>query len=217
MRKESFNKRRSLPPLIAATVLLMGCSSLFSGGRHQIELANDAYVTTPHGKTVMHKKGEKIVVSAGESVFIESPGYIGLLVLNDGGDSSTNKVDLKPADEWLGPVYQRKLNRSLNELITNMNEAQVLLSSRKAAEALSKVLRLEKKFPDLVELELLEASCHVVLGDRSKAVTVLADALKEDPSNESAQSFYRSLVGDEAANRLPAANTSPRGNPGRPR
>jgi predicted Zn-dependent protease len=168
----------------------------------------------------MHKKGEKIVIASGESVFIESPGYIGLLVLNDGGDSSTKKIDLKPADEWLGPTYQRKLNRSLNELITDMNEAQVLLSSRKAAEALSKVLRLEKKFPDLVELELLEASCQLVLGDRSKAVTVLTGALREDPTNEAGLALYRSLVGDEAANRLPATLNNAEGqrsNPGKPK
>lgn len=202
---------RFLPFLICLCFVFSGCSTLFSGKTRQIKLMQDSYVTSESGKIKSLKKGQKLAVSPNNSLLIESPGYVGLLVLSDSSDAAVNQVSLKRADAWLGATIQKKINQSLNEIVVNMNEAQVLLSSRRGAEALSRVQILEKKYPDIISLQVLEASCHVILGEKNKALSVLTEALRLDPTNESAQSFYRSLRDEDTASRQPSSLNKTKG------
>ena len=197
--------------LCCAALLLAGCS-VFTGKQRQFELGTSAYVTIGRNKPVLHKRGDKVTVGAMEAAYIEAPGYVGVVVLSDGGASSVNKIALRPAEDFLGTSIQKKINRTVNDLVGEINEAQILLSQRKGGEALAKIQRLERMYPDITQVQLLEASCHIVLGDKGRAIAALAEALKLDPKNEPALELYNSLSGIK---RAPAAAKSAEAGPKR--
>jgi hypothetical protein len=80
------------------------------------------FVTTPGGKPRLRQKGETITIGSNESVLLESPGHIGVLVLGDDGAASLNTLKPRPADEWLGEVISKKMNTGLNEIVSEMND-----------------------------------------------------------------------------------------------
>lgn len=175
----------------AALVVVSGCSSV---PRQDVELQQDAFVRVGSGPAQAKKKGSILQVQA-LPVYIESPGFVGVLIPPPRSVASKIRVALRPAEQWGGEVLQKRNNLILNEVMTSVSEIQMALGSDQPKEALFKADELYKKYPNLSFLKFLKASCLVVMGDRKSARVLLESALAELPNNASALALYKSLSG----------------------
>jgi predicted Zn-dependent protease len=151
-------------------------------------------VTIGTASAVPKKKRDTVPVST-EPVLIESPGYVGLLVVPESKAATDIKVTLKAAEQWESKTSDRKLNQKLNQLVSRVNEVQVLISSNKAKEALHKLEGLQASYPEITYLNFLKASCYVLLGETSRAKVALETAMRDFPENEDGKALYQTISG----------------------
>lgn len=183
-----------------AALIQMGCSSSRST-RYRVRLTQDVWVTPPNGQTVEKKKGE--VFEAGNSVLIQRPGHVGVLVVPLGPTTTREViVNLKPSQEWGGKDYQKAMNVTLNQIMSELTEIQLLLSRSQAKEALERVETLQKKYPDMTHLGFIKASCLMLLGETEQAKAVLEISLRDFPDDHAAQDLYQSLTGESLTEKV---------------
>lgn len=170
-----------------------GCASLLNNNARQstVELAQDATVTEWERGPIKKKKGESFVVSD-KPVLVESEGFIPamLLPLDAAG---TGKLDLRPVDRIDGAALHRRESVIFSTLLSGVSDVQVSLASRKPYDALSKAESLISKYPDIVALKFLKASCLVALGRQREAKALLEQGLKEFPNDKYAKRMLQVL------------------------
>lgn len=176
--------------LISASLSLPACAS---DTGYKIEMTQDVFITTPGGKPQRVKKGETYVIN--QATHVEAEGFVGLLVvpLNTGGGSA--EVALRPIDEWGGANLDGKANGQLNDIVSALNEAQRLLSERRALEALQVIDATQARYPGVTYLNFIKASCLVVLNQKQRAIEALNLALTRFPKNEGGRLMYKALAG----------------------
>lgn len=166
-----------------------------SDSGYKVVMTQDVFITTPGGKPQPVRKGETFVIN--QATHVESEGFVGLLVvpLNTGGGQA--EVALRPIDEWGGANLEHKANGQLDEIVSSVNEAQRLLSERRALEALKVIEATQEKFPRVSYLNFIKASCLVVLNQKQRAIEALSLALAEFPKNPGGRLMYKALAGKE--------------------
>ncbi len=169
--------------------------SLSSPEGHIVELKHDAWVKTLNAESSEKKKGEKITVT--EPVLIESPGRVGVLVMPYNKSAAKIDLTLRPISNWSGDAAKIQVGNLLSEIVSELIVVQQDLNQGRPQSALDKVRALRKQFPSVGYLKFAEANCLVVLGQNSEAISVLNEALVEDPDNENARSLYRNIAGEE--------------------
>ena len=168
-----------------ATILLLflsGCLSVSDPG-YEIELGHSALITVGLDSSVEKKSGET-VRSDGSPILIEKEGRISLLIYPAVEGQGAYKVNLKEIKDWGGESLAAASSQAINDVLSEFNKIQVLMSENKAQEALGAVTELKKKYPKLSYLSFIEASCHFMLGNMDQARQNLNVALKDFPDNE---------------------------------
>lgn len=174
----------------------LGACSSMDGSRKVLKFQNDVTVIEAGGSKTAYKKGDTLPVPL-VPTHIEAPGYIGMLVVPSSSGTGEIDVSLKNIEEFGGPQFNRELNARLNEVVARVVEAQKMLASGKARDALGVIENLQDKNSELTYLNFLKASCLVVLGERARARTALEDALASFPDNEAGRSLA-AQIGVEA-------------------
>ena len=184
------SKRDVVLSLLVCTASV-SCATVSSPSKYSVYVDQDVQITSEINKVEQKMKGQKIDFD--EPLLIESPGYVGLLVVPINDKANLVKVSLKPIEELGGEQIQKQNNLVLNDLVNGINDIQILLSTNKSKEALTKVEEIQVKYPKVSHLKFLKASCLVVQGERAKARVILSEALKEFPDNENAKQLLQSL------------------------
>ncbi len=172
--------------------VLLSCHSL--GPSSRVELSHDSLVTIGDGVSTERKKGEVIELSETSPILIESAGKISVLALPTSKKPTTIKLSLRNAPIKFTDGTPYTSEKDVNDLIASINEAQVLLSSRRANEALGLVHELQRKHPRLGHLKVIEASCLFVMNRKAQAMEILASLKDQYPDDRAVTGFYR-LVG----------------------
>lgn len=180
--------------ILSGMALLAACSSLDSDGGRILKFKDDVTVLEAGGSKSSVKKGESIPLPA-QPINIESPGHIGLLVIPVTPAKGEVEISLKPVEEFGGSQFNRAVNSRLNEILSKVVDAQKLLASGKAREALGIIENLQEKNSELTYLNFLKASCLVVLGERSRAREALDAALASFPDNEAGKALLNQIDG----------------------
>ena len=182
---------------IATTLVVIhiftSCGSPGPLGKNAINLSQDATITT-QGKAKPFRAGSKVPIKD-QPVFVEAPGYVGVLVIPDQNSSRIVKVNLRPIETWGGEAFNHKLNENLNKLVNGIVNVQALLAAHKAREAMEEIGKLERANPSLSALSFLKASCYVMLNDQARAKNALENALRDFPGDNNGQSLYEELTG----------------------
>ena len=176
---------------------LVSCSSSSAPKSTQIKLTQDTYVTIGSGSKNLQKKGESVEVKDNNPVYLEAPGYIGMLVVPVKDAVAQLEPSLKPIDGWSGEVFEKIINSKINEIVQETNLVQILLSTGKGKEAFEKIDLLQKKYPQVTYLNFYRASALYVMGEKENVKNALKIALKDFPDHVEARNFYKSLGGVE--------------------
>ena len=191
------------PWLIACfSFLINACSSTPTAHTFTIELDHDAYVFQGNKTEVLHKKGDTISLDGRNSIRIEAPGYMGLLIPPQHEMPHSLKVSLMPFPDFGKDLVDDELNK----LLPGVTEILKQITEKRFAEAAAITEELEKKFPRVTTLKFIEASCHLLQGHDGLAETELKSAIKAFPDNKQGKQLYDSLVQD----RKLASKTSPK-------
>ncbi|MEI7441696.1 MAG: hypothetical protein WCK43_08740 [bacterium] len=176
---------------------LFSCSSSSAPKTSQVKLSQDTFVTIGSGARNLQKKGETVELKDNSPILLESPGYIGMLIVPLKDAAAQLEPTLKPVDGWSGEVFEKIVNSKLNEIVQETNAIQILLSSGKGKEAFEKVDLLQKKYPQVTYLNFYRASALYVLGEKENVKNALKVALKDFPDQIEVRNFYKSLGGVE--------------------
>lgn len=189
--------------LLTIIVLLMGlgCSSFshLLGTKirgNSVVVDQNSTLTDGSGKTREINANEQVVINNGP-VFLESPGYIGVLVVPVSPNPKSTHINLRPYNTWSGESFESLIDEKLTEAMDLVTKVQSLMISQKWELALAEVQSGQKKFPYLTYLKFLEASCYSMMGRAQEAQISLKDALGRNPSSVEGRKLYRSLTGQE--------------------
>ncbi len=181
--------------------LIAGCSSQ---PFHTLLLEQDSSVRIGKSEAVSKKKGDKIEADAKESILIEAPGFVPLLIPPSRDRVGELSVALTPFEVSLKDTVKKQVSDVLDEVVSQINNIQVLISKKQLEEAVTQITALETKYPSMTYFKFLKASCYVLLGKNEQAISILNVAIKENPDNKSGKAFYDSLT-KGAGERVPAA------------
>ena len=179
--------------VILTTISLSGCFT-FESPTYKVELGHDATYKMGGGEPKEAKAGEAIS-SDGEPLLVEAPGKVGLLIYPAIDGEGLYKLNLRDQKEWSGEALGQELNRSVSEILLQVNEAQVKLSENQAQAALDTVKQVQKDHPGVTYLYFIEASCLYVLGKEQEAKAALAAGLQDFPEHKAGRNLYQSLGG----------------------
>jgi hypothetical protein len=179
--------------LMFILIATSGCAT-FSPNRFEAKLYQDSTVQKAGGESHEIKRGETVVLGE-KPTLIQAPGYVGVLVLPSSDYKGLVDIDLKPVKSYGGEAFNRKFNQSVNEVISEINEIQLLVAKSKPQEALDRALLLQTKYPQLTYIQLLKASAFVMLHEEKKALQALEIAIKDFPENKQVQELYVKLGG----------------------
>lgn len=179
---------------------LMACSStkeVTPKNSHKVSLSQDAIVSSASGANKKVLKGESLNIT--EPTMIESEGHVGVLVLPS-SPASDYELKLKPISEWGGATYQEQLGNSLSILIAEINDVQLEIGKSDYSSALIKIEELKKKYPFVGYLNILESSCYLAKGDRSKAESLLKlgmSQISEQPNSDELKRYINNIEGEK--------------------
>ncbi len=173
-------------------LICAGCASVKSSVVN-VELDQDSGIRFGDSNPVQRKKGESFEVSQAP-VFVEAPGKVGVLVIPMRGQPQNVKLSLKSLEVVPGAVSESEIASSMNLLLMRANEFQSWLAEKKTKEALTLVDELIQKYPRIVQLKFMKASCLVLMDEREKARVLLDLALKEEPGNQAGKELLRFLT-----------------------
>ena len=163
---------------------------------HKVTLKNDAYIKTASGEPQQQKAGAEIIVKD-EPVFIEAPGYVGVVVLPVGSAPAEVELELRQVSDWASEASKGYASKRLTEILEEVSQVQGQLFVGKYGEALNKVRELRKSYPDIAYLGFLEASTLTLLNRREEAIPLLRQGLLQQPNYEPARNLLRSIASEK--------------------
>lgn len=173
--------------------LLWSCSTLER--KSEVVLNQDATISVGGREPQALAKGSRFNVDR-QPVLVEAPGHYSLLILPGASDSdSRTEVSLKAVSGWSSRDLNRELNRNLDTIVIGLNQVQKLMAERNLRAALAVVSDLEAKYPEVLSIRMVHASCLVVAGEKEKARLLLQSVLAEQPEHREAKEFYRAIAG----------------------
>lgn len=182
--------------------LFSSCSTILRQPVNEVKVPQETLVTFQNGEKQKNEKDKPVTLNKGP-VLVESPGHIGVLVVPVESRDQTVNLRLKELDkDNFGEHFQAIYNRELTEILAGVYKAQKYIQENNAKVALSEVQKLQVKYPGLTYLSFLEASIHLVLGNRNKTKEILEVALKNYPDNKDAMDLYVSLLGKGEKNKF---------------
>jgi tetratricopeptide (TPR) repeat protein len=168
-----------------------GCSSISKNNPHVSVINFQQPVEVIENNEIRKfNKGDKLEISKGQTFLVESPGHIGVLVVPLGKNVEANLRLKEISLDQLSPSMRKKQNIVISKILKDVIMAQNLLQGRKAFEALALVDKLITENGDLVYLNFLKASCHILLGQKEMARNSLDQALKIYPDFKDAVDLY---------------------------
>ena len=173
-------------------LICAGCASV-KNSIVNVELDQDSAVRFGDSNPVQKKKGESFEVSQ-TPVFVDAPGKVGVLVIPIRGQPQSVKLALKSLEVVQGAISESEIASSMNLLLVRANEFQSWLAEKKTKEALTLVDELIQKYPRVVQLKFMKASCLVLMDEREKARVLLGLALREDPGNTAGKDLLQFLT-----------------------
>ena len=189
-----------LTVLVALMFGLLGCSSLGSltgdGARgHKIKFNQKSTVTDGIGGVTEVNAGEEKVFD--ETVLVESPGYISVLLVPVSPNPKMTEINLRPYKGWTGLSYEQMVDDQLLRAMNMVTKIQALMVNQNWSAALVEIQSAQKEFPYLTYFRYLEASCYAVLGRTAEAEQRLKEALDRNPANVEGKMLYRQITGKE--------------------
>ena len=189
----------TLKGCLSATALLLiatSCSTV-KNSTLQVELDQDSTIFSPSLERPLEKKKGDLIEVHETPLLVESTGHIAALILPVTPHSQTAKLHLKDWEQQGGEAYESKTSQIIDLILPKINQIQEWMVAKKTTEALNLIDELITKFPKVVQLKLIKASCLTVMGDRQKAKILLESALQMDPTNKSAQELLKFLSAKE--------------------
>jgi thioredoxin-like negative regulator of GroEL len=172
---------------------LGACASFGGSDGRTLKFQDDVTVTQAGGNRTTVAKGEAMPMP-NVPVHVEAPGRVGVLVVPTSSAAGETLISLKPVEDWGGPQLNRLVNARLNEVLSRVVDAQKMLGSGRAKDALATIEDLQTRNPELTYLNFIKASCLVVLGERDRARSALDAALSAFPDNESGRALAASII-----------------------
>jgi tetratricopeptide (TPR) repeat protein len=175
-------------------IILAGCSSSKErNDSSSIQVDRNVVVISEKGKWEV-KKGETISIFPQESLFVQAPGYVGVLIIPMEKKFKGNLQLTEVSEKEISEILQKKQNIKLSEILRNITLAQDLIFKKKAVEALKIVDKLLDENRELVYLNFLKASCHVILGNTDTAKKLLEETLSIYPDFKEAIELYGLII-----------------------
>lgn len=176
-------------------LVVLACLGCASQAKHsaRVELEHDAKVKIGDANPIDKKKGDTVEVSQ-VPVLVEAPGKIGVLLIPLHSQEQVAKIALQKGGEISTGLSEADAIKAQNYLLTKANEVQTWLAERKTKEALTLVDELIQKYPKVVQLKFMKASCLVLMDERERARVLLEIALKEDPENRAGKDLMQFLT-----------------------
>lgn len=137
------------------------------------------------------------MASDDQPVFIESPGYVSLLIVPGNESPGRLKIALKPSGDTVADdrTVGDRHPKVLDMLLFKIGEVQSLLATGHAKAALAMAEELAAAHPKLAALQFLKASCFVASGDAVHAKATLENALLAFPNHKPGRELYEALYG----------------------
>ena len=186
--------------LLALIFIFKGCSlfksSLDNSKTHTITLKQNATVLDGDGQQLSLAKGD-IIHLKNSPLLIESPGYVGLLIVPSMPFAAKTEIKLKEiSDETISRKIRRENSLKMNKVLMKITEIQKAIAENKIELSLDMTKSLRQEFPDITYLKFIEASCHILLNNRDTAKTLMEDALTDFPDDKNATDMYISLLNE---------------------
>lgn len=207
-------KRKLTRACLLGALLCEGCAT---AGRSTYTVSQNLSVKVLDGSQPPREVASGSTEELGDHpVVLEKPGhhsvYLVPLVPRDGYQLD---VKLLPVDRWLTEETLRHVNGRLGDLLSEVERIYGLLDARKYPEADEASRDLYMANPGVPYLGFLRASCLVMSGKNSEALSPLEAALRSSPNNKSGLKLYRTLTGRDwvSPDAGGTPNTSPGGSP----
>ena len=162
---------------------------------HKVKLQNDSIVKTVSGEPQEQKAGAEIIVKD-EPVFVEAPGYVGVVVLPPGSAPVEMDLQLRQSSDWASGASKSYASKRITDTLQEVAEVQRHLFTGKYDDALKKVRDLKKNYPEIAYLNFLEASTLTLMNRRGEAIPLLRKGLAEHPEFEPAKNLLRSIASE---------------------
>jgi tetratricopeptide (TPR) repeat protein len=172
--------------------ILSHCSTL-RAPENKVVLQQNAIVSTPGQKPSVHKRNQPFQLKSFPAL-IEAPGYVSVLLVKDeSSEPQKLEINMRQLQNWRGDVFNQKLNNTVNDVVSKINDIQYQLALQKPQEALASLENLQAKHPQITSLNFLKATCLVLLGQTNKAKAILLTALAEFPDNAAGKQLLEQL------------------------
>lgn len=185
---------------MAAVLFVSGCSSFGIMGAksrsHTVVVDQDVTLTDAAGKKISVKAKEEVSLENG-SVFVEAPGYIGVLIAPVSPNPKNSSISLRPYSSWSGESFENLIDEKLTEAMNLVTKVQALMINQKWELALAELQSGQQKFPYLTYFKFLEASCYSMMGRSQEAQVSLKSALERRPASVEGRKLFRSLTGKD--------------------
>ena len=162
---------------------------------HKVKLKSDVTVKTVNGEPKEEKAGSEIIVKD-EPIFVEAPGYVGVVILPPGSAPVEMDLQLRQSSDWASGASKSYASKRITEILQDVSEVQGHLFSGKYDDALKKVRDLKKNYPEIAYLNFLEASTLTLMNRRGEAIPLLRKGLAEHPEFEPAKNLLRSIASE---------------------
>ncbi|MEI8027600.1 MAG: hypothetical protein WCI18_14735 [Pseudomonadota bacterium] len=187
--------------LVAIATFAVGCNSTTNS--YRLEFDQDVTMLLENSQEKSIKRGESLELPIEPMTFTRSD-YRTVVLLpvipNKGSfrirlpkESSTENPLDAGGEKAKGARSQAAVGRDANNIARAIVEIQILLTEKRADEALVKIQIIRGKYPAFSYLTFLEASCFVVKNDLPKAQSLVEIALKEFPDDFAGRQFLESI------------------------
>ncbi len=156
---------------LVSYLFLTACASQKTLAR--LEIQDDVTIKLRDGKIETVKKGESFDLSKDE-ILIESPGKTSILVIPlERVSNETIQLKMRKKSDWISSDTQNYLDTELERFLPQLEMVYKLMAQAKYDLALIQTKSLQDKFPRLLYLKRIEASCLMLLNRTDEADQVL--------------------------------------------
>jgi hypothetical protein len=196
-RKKDSPKRISVSVFACASlssIFLSACAT--TAPTHSNLKVDQSAVVQIAGKPATDIKAGESIPLTEYPVLVESPGYMSVLLVSP-KNSSENEVSLtlRSQETFGGKSFDHKVNHTVGEVVSSVNEIQILIGRQKVDQAFEKLNLLQQKYPEFTWLNFLRASCLLIKGKKGEAKAALEIALRDFPNDTEGKRFDQLLNG----------------------
>ncbi len=184
---------------LAIIISLINCSSAIADVLIQVpekSTLTSVEGQNEHREVKILQANEEEKITSKKTFELKTEGRIPVLLIPYGGTEQTKiNIDAPKVNDVVNQMKQKEVDQLLSSSMASLNMIQGLIQKRRLDEALSDLVKLESRYPNIHFFDFTKASILLLQGNRDLALTTAKEAIKYLPDDEEGKKFIKQLEG----------------------